>query len=421
MGWRQIAAIALCCALNALDGFDVLSISFASPGIAAEWGIDRKALGIVLSMEIFGMAVGSVMLGQLADRIGRMYTALISLIIMLVGMIATPHSTDVGMLAGLRLFTGLGIGGMLAATNALTAEYANAKWRNAAIALMAAGYPLGAVVGGSIAREMLVSGGWRDVFYLGAGLAIILLPLVPWLLPEPVGALMQRRPANALQQVNRTLRIFGHEQVDHLPPAESQIKGSVTQLFTKGLLPITILLTVAYFMHILTFYFIVKWIPKVVVDMGFPASAAAGVLVWTNVGGLIGAVLFSLSSLRLPLRPALVGAMLLSSIMVAVFGQSPADLKVLSIAAGVAAFFTNGVIVGFYALIAQSFPTALRGSGTGFVIGIGRAGAAAGPIIAGFLFEAKLGLPMVAIAMALGSLTAAVTLIVMPKRDAHGH
>src|SRR5579872_5439026 len=55
MHWRQIAAIAVCVALNALDGFDVLSISFASPGIAREWGIDRGALGIVLSMELFGM------------------------------------------------------------------------------------------------------------------------------------------------------------------------------------------------------------------------------------------------------------------------------------------------------------------------------------------------------------------------------
>ena len=54
----QITAVAICVLLNALDGFDVLSISFAAPGIASEWGIDRGLLGIVLSMELIGMALG---------------------------------------------------------------------------------------------------------------------------------------------------------------------------------------------------------------------------------------------------------------------------------------------------------------------------------------------------------------------------
>ncbi len=59
MRWQQVLAIALCVALNALDGFDVLSLSFASPGIAHEWAVDRAALGFVLSFELMGMAAGS--------------------------------------------------------------------------------------------------------------------------------------------------------------------------------------------------------------------------------------------------------------------------------------------------------------------------------------------------------------------------
>ena len=90
MGWRQIVGITLCALLNALDGFDVLSISFASPGIAAEWHVDRKVLGYVLSMEIFGMAAGSILLGRLTDRLGRIPTMVICLVIMASGMIAAP-------------------------------------------------------------------------------------------------------------------------------------------------------------------------------------------------------------------------------------------------------------------------------------------------------------------------------------------
>lgn len=421
MGWRQIVGIALCALLNALDGFDVLSISFASPGIAAEWHVERKVLGYVLSMEIFGMAAGSILLGRLTDRLGRIPTMVICLVIMATGMIAAPMAWDVTSLAVIRLFTGLGIGGMLAATNAVASEYANTRWRSAGVALMAAGYPLGAVVGGTIASKMLVNGNWRDVFYLGAGLALILLPLVPLLMPEPINAILHRRQANALEKLNKSLRAFGHAPVDALPPVDTAPKARVADLFGPELRAVSLLLLVSYFAHILTFYFVLKWVPKIVVDMGFPASAAGGVLVWANVGGLIGAILFSLSALRLPLRPTLMVMMVASTVLVAVFGQSPADLSRLSIAAAAVSFCTNSVIVGFYALIAQSFPTPLRGTGTGFVIGVGRLGAATGPIVAGYLFEAKLGLPVVALAMSGGSLVAAAALLVMPHRENAGH
>src|ERR1700693_6453180 len=82
----QIAAVAVTIGLNALDGFDVLAISFASPGIAREWHINRAALGVVLSMELLGMGVGSILLGGIADRIGRRYTVLGCLLIMTLGM-----------------------------------------------------------------------------------------------------------------------------------------------------------------------------------------------------------------------------------------------------------------------------------------------------------------------------------------------
>ena len=87
MGALQIVVVALTIALNALDGFDVLSISFASPGIAQEWGIDRAALGIVLSMELIGMAIGSILLGGVADTFGRRPTILGCLVVMAGGML----------------------------------------------------------------------------------------------------------------------------------------------------------------------------------------------------------------------------------------------------------------------------------------------------------------------------------------------
>ncbi|WP_303758650.1 MFS transporter [Sphingobium yanoikuyae] len=414
MGWAQIAAIILCIALNALDGFDVLAISFASPGIAAEWGIDRAALGLVLSMELIGMAVGSILLGSMADRAGRRPTILLCLVVMAIGMLAATTAHDVQSLSLFRLFTGLGIGGMLACTNAMVAELANARARSLAVAVMAAGYPVGAILGGSIASGLLVSGGWRDVFLFGAIVTGIFLPLAWFLLPESIGYLLQKRPADALGKVNRLLRRMGHAPVETLPAVDAAApKPSFTALFAPGLGRITMLLTLGYFAHIMTFYFILKWIPKIVVDMGYAPSAAGGVLVWANVGGLIGALLLSILSWRIGIRALVIAAMLASTVMVTIFGQGQSSLTGLATIAAAAGFFTNAGVVGLYAIIAQSFPTAVRGGGTGFVIGVGRGGAALGPIVAGFLFSLDFGLPFVAVAMAAGSLIAAGALLLL--------
>lgn len=407
----QMLGILLCLLLNALDGFDVLAISFASPGIAAEWGIDRAALGLVLSMELIGMAVGSVALGAFADRAGRRPAILLCLLIMAAGMLAATFARNVEMLSAFRLFTGLGIGGMLACTNAMVAELANARTRSLAVGLMASGYPVGAIVGGSIAAKLLVGGDWRHVFLFGAGMTALFLPLAWFLLPESIRYLFQRQPKDALARANGLLARMGQGAIDALPPRDAGAKLPLARLFAGPLARTTILLTIAYFCHIMTFYFILKWVPKIVVDMGYPASQAAGVLVWANVGGLAGAVLLSVLSWRLPLRALLVVALLAATAMVALFGQGQRDLAGLALVAGIAGFCTNAGVVGMYALIAQSFPTEARGSGTGFVIGIGRGGAALGPIVAGLLFSMNLGLPVVALAMAGGSLVAAAALL----------
>jgi MFS family permease len=172
----------------------------------------------------------------------------------------------------------------------------------------------------------------------------------------------------------------------------------------------TVLLTVAYFAHIMTFYFILKWIPKIVVDMGYSPSMAGGVLVWANVGGVLGCVLIGLLASRYTVRALVIVELVCGAALVVAFGQGQSDLAGLSVVAAVAGFFTNAAVVGLYAMFAQSFPTELRAGGTGFVIGFGRGGSALGPIVAGFLFAAGAGLPMVALLMACGSLVAAVAL-----------
>lgn len=417
----QWAVVAIMVGLNALDGFDVLSISFASPGIAKDWGIDRAALGIVLSMELIGMAVGSLVLGGVADRIGRRNTILLCLVVMAAGMFGASTSTDVYQLSFWRVTTGLGVGGMLAATNAAVAEVSNLERRNLAVVLMAGGYPVGAIIGGSISAWLLLHYDWQAVFRFGALATLCFVPLVLWRSPESISFLLTRRPANALERINATLKRMGHAAVDALPPvAKREDKVPIARLFTGTNLAPTVLLTLAYLAHIMTFYFILKWVPKIVVDMGFVPAAAAGVLVWANVGGATGSLLLGLLTARVRLMALTIGAMLASTVMVALFGRGQATLGELSLIAAVAGFFTNAGVVGLYALVARTFGTDVRASATGFVIGIGRGGSAAAPALAGLLFAAGYGLPTVAMLMAAGSTIAALSLFALSRLDRTG-
>jgi benzoate transport len=408
MSILQIMAVAITIGLNALDGFDVLSIAFASPGIAAGWHIDRAQLGIVLSMELIGMSFGSVFLGGVADKIGRRPTTLGCLVLMTIGMFMATTASGVVDLSLWRVLTGFGIGGVLASINAISAEFSNAKRKNLSVSIMSIGYPIGGVLGGLVVQHLLKGDDWRSVFYFGATITAAFIPLVLLFVPESVHWLTQKQPANALDKINRTLGRMGHGPIGALPAISPEARRrSIADIFSPGLIATTLIVTIAYFFHVMTFYFVLKWVPKIVVDMGFAASSAAGVLVWANLGGATGGAVLGLLGLRFGMKPLTIGVMLMSTVMVIVFGHTPPDLERLSLICACCGFFTNAAIVGMYAIFAQAFPTHVRAFGTGFAIGIGRGGSVLAPVLAGFLFKAGYSLPAVATTMSFAAAIAA--------------
>jgi benzoate transport len=414
MSVGQWLAVLVTVGLNAMDGFDVLSISFASPGIAKDWGVDKATLGWVLSMELVGMALGSVLLGGVADKIGRRPTILGCLFSMAVGMFGASLAAGVPTLLACRLLTGLGIGGMLASINAAAAELSSQRWRSLAVALMVVGYPLGGVIGGTVVQRLLAGGTWHDVFMFGGWITAAFIPVVWFLLPESVAFLDRRRKPGSLEAINRVLTRFGHESMAALTPETAEsAQRSVMDIFKPGLIVATVLITLGYFAHVTSFYFIIKWVPKLVVDLGFQPRAAAGVLTWANVGGATGVVIFGLIATRVGLKALTIATLVGASAMVIWFGRGSPDLASLSSTVAIAGLFTNSAIGGYYLLFAKVFPTHVRATGTGFAIGVGRGGAVLAPVIAGYLLQAGFGLQAVAAIMAMGSLLSAAALLAL--------
>jgi benzoate transport len=408
----QITVVAITVLLNAMDGFDILSIAFASPGIAKEWHINQLNLGIVLSMELIGMAIGSVLLGGLADKIGRRPTLLGCLAVMASGMILATTASSPIQLSIWRVLTGLGIGGMLSCTNAVVAEFSNNKWRSLCISIMVIGYPLGGGFGGLYASSLIARYDWRAVFYLGATATGILLPISFFLVPESVHWLTRKQPLNVLDKVNRSLKALGHAAISALPEIHvDERKKTLADIFSPALIGVTLLVTSAYFLHIVSFYFLLKWGPKIVVDMGFAASAGGRLLTMSNFGGAAGGAFFGLLTARFGLRPLTIAILAVNSASIVIFGHAPRDLEILTILAFIVGFFGNAAVSGLYSIVAYAFPTHVRATGTGFVIGIGRGGAVISPWIAGYLLQIGDTLPIVALIMSIGSMLAAGVLL----------
>jgi MFS family permease len=423
MSVRQWIVVVLMVLLNALDGFDVLASAFAAPGITKEWGIPRSELGIVLSAELIGMGFGSILLGGMADKAGRKSTMLLCLVIMALGMYMAHSAASVMSLTIYRLFTGLGIGGMLASTNAVVAETTNKASRSYAMALYVIGYPIGGVIGGFAAQSwLLVDHDWRAVFLFGAVVTALMIPLVMLLVPETPAFHAARRAPDALQRINRSLRALMQPPIDALPPVKADApKPKVSDILSKpGLRQVTWMLAIGYTLHTLTFYYVLKFAVQIVSDAGFSQPQAASTLTIANLGGAIGGLLFGFLLKKWDIKGPTIAAMLLGVGAVIWFGTGHDTLNGWRLAAFLTMFFLNAAIVGYYAAFARGFPAYARATGTGFALGIGRAGAAGSPILAGFLFT-TLGndqLLTVSIIMTVGCLASAVMVWLVPLRDA---
>ena len=421
MGARQWIVVVLMVLLNALDGFDVLSSAFAAPGITADWGIARPALGVVLSAELVGMGFGSVLLGGAADRYGRKYTMLVCLVLMAIGMYLASIAAAVQPMVAYRFVTGIGIGGMLTTTNAVVAESTNSRWRSVAIAVYVAGYPLGAIIGGIAASEWLLpTYSWHAVFLFGAVVTAVLIPVILVLVPETAAYLATKRN---LAGVNRTLGAFGKPAISDLPVIVAGTdKPRVTDILSNPKLrPVTLLLAFGYTFHCITFYYILKFGVQIVSDYppGYPPAQAATVLTYANIGGFMGSALFGFVMARLGIRWPTALMLLIGAMMVAYFGTGRETLKAWQMATMIAGFFTNAAISGYYAAYARGFPAYARATGTGFVLGVGRLGAAGSPLLAGALFG-WLGddqLLTVSIIMAMGSVVSLALFLMLPERD----
>ena len=387
----QIGIVAICIALNMIDGFDVLVMAFSADSISTHWDLSGAQLGILLSAALFGMAVGSILVAQLADVIGRRKTILICAAVISAGMFASAFAPSYEVLFVLRFVTGVAIGTMQASLNVFVSEYSSARRRSTTISFYSAGLPIGGVLGGIIAGILISAYSWHAAFLFGGAVTLAMIPFILKFLPESLDYLVTRRPAGALERTNRILARLDQPQLAELPivPTDTALTAAARwkALFSSRYGLTTLFLSIAFMMLMGGFYFANSWTPKLIKASGFSAQDGIDAGVLFSLGAVFGAVVFGLVAARFAVKRVLVIAFVLSAGGFAVFALSTGALPTALAAAALLGFLLNAGIAGMFSIGPVYYSSDVRATAVGFITGMGRVGAIISPIVAGSLID----------------------------------
>ncbi|NML28867.1 MFS transporter [Zoogloea dura] len=409
--------LAWCALIIIFDGYDLAVAGIAMPAIMKDMGVNPTQAGFMASSALFGMMFGAIFLGTLSDRIGRRRVIALCILLFSVFTAAAGLTNDPVVFSALRFLAGLGIGGVMPNVVAEMTEYAPRRIRATLVTLMFSGYSVGGIVAALLGKAMMVSYGWQSVFY--AALApVLLIPFILRSLPESMPFLLRVGRLDELRAIVARLEPgYRPSAADSfvLPAEDRSDKAPVHHLFSEGRGFSTVMLWVAFFMCLFMVYALSTWLTKLMASAGYSLGSALNFVLVLNFGAMVGAVGGGWLADRFRIKHVLVGMYLLAAVSISLLGQ-PMPTGLLFVVVGLAGASTIGTQIVTNALTGQFYPMAIRSTGLGWALGIGRSGAIIAPILIGTLVGISLPLEMNFIAIAIPAVFAAVAIALVDVR-----
>jgi len=379
----QIAILSMCFIIVLIDGFDTAAIGYIAPSLREEWGLEPRQLSPVFGAGLFGLMVGSLMLGPIADAVGRKRVLLSSILVFGLATLASAYTQTIESLTILRFVTGIGLGGAMPACIALSAEYSPKRRRMILVTLSWSGFTAGLALGGMLAAYLIPAHGWRSVLILGGVLPLLLLPLLAWLMPESVQFMASKakhveRLRKVVERITRTswsgITISGDHDHD-------QARSPVKYLFIEGRLIRTLLLWLSFFCSLFVFYLLSSWLPTLLKDSGYDIAHASRIGAMVPLGGTAGALLMAMLMDRTGPYPVLAVAYSVTAVVVAITGYMVGDAYQLAAIVFVIGFGIAGAQNGLNLVAATLYPTTARVTGVSWAMAVGRSGSIVGSMM----------------------------------------
>jgi AAHS family 4-hydroxybenzoate transporter-like MFS transporter len=384
-----VAATALTIVFNGLDN---QLLSAAIPALMAEWVLPRAAFAPVLASALLGMMAGGFLGGYLGERIGRRTTLVASVALFGALTVLASSAGDAVTLTVLRFLAGLGFGGAMPNAAALASEYVPLSRRPLAVTLTIVCIPLGGTLAGVLGSVILPSYGWRALFLVGGALPLLLAALLWRALPESPRYLARQR--TRWPELLALLTRLGHDvrpDAEIVDSRERHIaRASIAALVVPGFRRDTLAIGAAFFFCLFSVYMAITWVPSLLTGAGFDVTIANYGLTAFNLGGVGGALggaavfgrLGSRATMLAMTAGAIGGCLLLAG--TAIGEQSPA--RVLAMLAWTGGLI-NAVQTTMYALAAHIYPAAIRATGVGTALAVGRVGGVVSPYAGAWALE----------------------------------
>jgi len=359
------STLVLCAAAAPLEGFDNQSMGVAAPRLVPEFALSASQAGLMFSAATFGLFLGAAIGGRVADRVGRKWMLIVSMLLFGLCSLATAVATGPGFLFVVRLLTGLGLGGAMPNFITLATESVPPQRRLSAGTLVMAALPCGGALAGLLSVMDFWGGGWRAIFYFGGVLPILLAALMARALSESPSFQRERDRAFAVAG-------GGPRPVEHV----------ATVLFGPGRTLTTLLLWGSFFFTQLVLLLMLNWLPSLLVGLGFSRAQGGWASVCFNLCGASGAVLLASLHGKEGRRAWVIATY--ASMAVALTGVAAVEKSIAAalIACGLAGAFIIGAQLILFALAPLYYRSAVRGTGVGAAVCVGRLGSVFGPLYA---------------------------------------
>ncbi|WP_144529126.1 aromatic acid/H+ symport family MFS transporter [Peribacillus simplex] len=406
--------ILLCCIFIIIcDGYDMFMLGTILPSLMAEWRITAVEAGLFSSYALFGMMIGALVFGPLADKFGRKKVILICTVIFSVFTFTSGFADEPTSFGIQRFVAGLGLGGVMPNLIAIITEYAPKKLRSTLVAIMFSGHALGGVVASMGAMYLIPNFDWRAVVWLGA-LPLIFMPILYKLLPESINYLMTKNKKSKLVDVLNQVNVDGQYTMNDNYVLQEQLKSEmkgfpVKELFKKGRTLSTLMFWIAFFMCLFVMYGLSTWLPKIMGGAGYELGSSLTFLVVLNLGAVFGAIVGGKLADRYGSKRILVTFLVIGFITLTMLSFKP-SMIMLYILIAIAGGTTTGTQIVTNAYVSQYYPNEIRSTGVGWALGIGRIGGILAPTFCGILLDMKLSLQVNFLAFAIPCIIAAAAI-----------
>ncbi|MDU8502143.1 MFS transporter [Pseudomonas syringae] len=382
IGIRQWLIFGLCLVVLGIDGFDTTSIGFIAPALIDDWGIRRQDLGPVMMSGLFGVAVGCIIAGPLADKFGRRVVVIGSVAFIGVWSLVSAYSGDVISLSVFRFLTGLGLGASMPNAATLVSECAPTRRRSQMVTSIYSGFAVGAALGGLASESLIANFGWRSVLIVGGVIPLAFsIVLLVWL-PESIAFMVHRKQefaARLVKTVNALCPGVANESTTFYTSEDSvKGKGSVRALFSRNYYKGTLLIWLILFMGLINLYLLSSWLPLLSRDAGLTLAQAAIIGALFQAGGVFGNLAIGIKMDRWNHHKVVALTILGGALTAFLIALNNPTVFILYPTVMILGYFVNSANAGAYALAAHFYPSQFRATGVSWATAVGRIGAISG-------------------------------------------